>query len=999
MAQRWLEDYDKDNTTGLCELVNFVLKCTGCDLKVDNHDIDDPDNAPNKLTDLQEEYQSQNITDYPLIQKSKGSSFSRRQLESFFHDLIDTLHKSGTLYNDLPLYANIENWIVPLTSSPIRPFRHTSTVITLALISAFCEVMKDIDRNIGMTTRAKQQEEKGKKKAKDKIASYQAKITELEGHKEEVDKWIHELFDSTFVHKYRDIDPRIRADCAVALGSWIEICPDIFFDGQFLRYLGWLLSDQNHTVRHQVLAQFLRLYNKDDPDVGRLRAFTQRFRDRMVEIATRDSEVNIRVMAVDLLDSIRTIGLLEAEHIDAIGRLVFDVEAKVRKAVAPFFAANVEDAFENITEALGGAEGLEEALGEESVDDYDVPHSFWLKYKSIAQLLDEYDAEDEESGNVQYWNLLPSWSSVPSRYTIAAEVVYEGIEEVNERWPMLAGYLLYDVTTKQSAKKRKSQDPLELFKQRCNLTDKQERLLLEVLVVATRLCQAASIEAHTDKRSKNSKARAEEVEKAGEGARNVVTFLPRLLGKFGANPESAAIVLRMARYVSYNDIPEDSVEYETLLDDIGKQFLTHHDKNVLEEAISALLYACKHEELEEATLSKIQDLWEKVSANLHQSTRAKAPQLNMIADSVLKISKLTDISDPTGAFLRVPSKTKAREDPISLLELLIGLIETYTMTESSEAEAIVVGAAMAISKFYMWTVTSIQSKLAESSDEVPATAPHRQQFSSALVSFIEERPKADKARLAAISILLDTYTAFATLRKVHNTNGTTNGTEELITEISPEGQNAILRTFVTLENKFAKKSGKSLEDDMNEAVDEAPESDSEEDDEEEELDTEEQTQRDQQRNHEKLLLERAFCELSGKIVLALLARVLDASGSNKGVFRKRILKNKTKLGPNFKEVLAYIDGPKSKKQLKSKSKGVAAETAPAVQEVPAAEVTPAPPEEEDDEDEIEEVEEGDEEDLRRRELLTDLPEDEIEDDGADEDVANDNDDDDDIMGD
>ena len=996
VAQKWLEGYNENNTEGVCRLVNFVLKCTGCDLQVEEHDIDDPDNAPNKLTDLQEEYQSQSITDYPLIQKIKGNPFSRRELESFFHDLIDTIHRSGTLYDDKPLYPNIETWVVPMTSSPIRPFRHTATVIALALTSAFCEVMKDIDQNLVLTTRQKQQEEKGKKKAKDKIASYETKIAELEARKQEVDRWIRELFDSVFIHRYRDVDPKIRSDCIVALGSWVETCPDIFFEGTFLRYLGWLMSDQNHTVRHQVLGQFQRLYGKDEPDVGRLRAFTQRFRDRMVEIATRDSEIAIRATAVDLLGSVKELGLLEPDHIDTVGRLIFDADPKVRKAVAPFFASNVEDAYSNITEGLGGEEGLEDALGQEVENEYESPSATWLRYKSIAQLLDEYDAEDDDSEGAQNSDALTSWGTVPSRYRTAAEVVCEGISDVSGKWPMLAGYLLYDATTKQTTKKRKSQDPLELFKQRCNLTDKQEKLLLEVLVVAARLSQAEGVENNASKRAKKHKARnAEELAKAEQSTRMVVTLLPRLLRKFGANPLHAAIVLRMAQNVSFGELSEDSAEYESLLDDVGKQFLSHADRTVLDEATSALLYASKHQDLEDDTVTKINELWERVSANLRQNVQANSAQLDTIAGNVYKVLKLAEISDPRTAFTTTPGQTKSKNGSSSLLELLIGLIETYAMTEDANAEAVVVRSATAITRFYMWTVTTIHTMSATSVTLPLVQVPHRERFISALISFIQERHKTDGSRIAAINTLLDAHTVFTTLRQVQiEDEEAFTAAANLIQEISKEGQDLIYSTFTKLEKQFAKKAGKSLETELDDGVEDAPESDDDDDD-AEELDEEEQTQKDQHRQQERLLLERSLCELAGKLVLGILARVIDASGSDKGKIRKTLLRNKNKLGPNFKEVVSYLDGPpKSKKQAKPKSKPTAESRAP----LPAANHKAVPEVEEEEEDEIEDVEDGDDEDLRRRELLTDEAEDEIEEEHGNDEVAND-DVDDDIMGD
>jgi cohesin complex subunit SA-1/2 len=56
IAAAWLRRYEEDNTASMTDLVNCVLKSTGCDMKVTEDDINDPDNAANKINDLQEEY-------------------------------------------------------------------------------------------------------------------------------------------------------------------------------------------------------------------------------------------------------------------------------------------------------------------------------------------------------------------------------------------------------------------------------------------------------------------------------------------------------------------------------------------------------------------------------------------------------------------------------------------------------------------------------------------------------------------------------------------------------------------------------------------------------------------------------------------------------------------------------------------------------------------------------------------------------------------------------
>jgi len=49
---------------------------------------------------------------------------------------------------------------------------------------------------------------------------------------------------SVFVHRYRDVEAIIRAECIRELGLWITKYPDRFLDDIYLRYLGWQLSDK-----------------------------------------------------------------------------------------------------------------------------------------------------------------------------------------------------------------------------------------------------------------------------------------------------------------------------------------------------------------------------------------------------------------------------------------------------------------------------------------------------------------------------------------------------------------------------------------------------------------------------------------------------------------------------------------------------------------------------------------------------------------------------------
>lgn len=56
VATTWLTQYEADNTTSMADLINCILKCTGCELKITEDDVNDPDNIPSKLNEMQDEY-------------------------------------------------------------------------------------------------------------------------------------------------------------------------------------------------------------------------------------------------------------------------------------------------------------------------------------------------------------------------------------------------------------------------------------------------------------------------------------------------------------------------------------------------------------------------------------------------------------------------------------------------------------------------------------------------------------------------------------------------------------------------------------------------------------------------------------------------------------------------------------------------------------------------------------------------------------------------------
>jgi cohesin complex subunit SA-1/2 len=923
------------------------------------------------------------------------------------------MHETEVLYDDEALMENIHRWVASMSSSTLRPFRHTAATIALSVQSALVDVALVLDQRI---TSIEQQLAPGKKaKNKTKANEMQRNLDEANSNRETCGNIIRDFFDTVFVHRYRDVDPRIRTECVEALGSWILALPTVFMQPEYLRYLGWMLSDVVHTTRLEVLRQLARIFKRDAQQLGH---FIDRFRPRLVEMATKDSESSVRVGAIAVIDTLRAAGMLEPDELDSIGKLIFDSDLRIRKAVVNFFVACVQDSIDSKVDALGGSEVVEEVFGEDD-GDAESPRKEWINIKCLAENLAAYDAqleEEQESGLSHGLDVAADvlQAAVPeTRLSLAAQVLYEKVDEVNQ-WEMLTGYLLFDHTTSTKSKSRsksKANATEAAVKNAIAPDSSEESVLLEVLASAVKASLSQLSEAE---RNKKKAARAEIVETHEETALQLATAIPRLLNKFGADPSTATIVLRMEHFLDldvFQQLRQDSAQYEKLLDEISTQFNRHSDKRVLAEATVALLHARQYEELEEMTDSRLSVLWENAITSLRGfdkecelSARGNLDDngLRDLSTVLMKISKLASVSDCVDV---LEAEGRSADSSASAIDILADIVQRGKFEREDEdlddLEDEVASFAIKCCQFYfMWKIRGI-SKLLQSGAGIPdnvldGLAVLRSKVYRNLVATFSSRAAIDEIRLFAAGSLCDLYILFASLRSATESFGSAalSGSSSqskvgrLISQIDPDLVPELISVFDAAERSYAKKAKKVLnepsEDD--DPIDELPE-----DDDEEEYDLTKE-----ERIAAELKAEKGLCELTGKYVLAITAKVLDDLGPHRTKLRKRMLRNHTKLGPNFKEVLAYLDEKKILAEL-SREKGKKTQRA-AKGKAPAKSSELVIDDDEEDPFEDGEPEEGSMEDLRRRELLDD----DVEEGGEEEEDErpNTNDaDDDDVLGD
>jgi cohesin complex subunit SA-1/2 len=91
-----------------------------------------------------------------------------------------------------------------------------------------------------------------------------------------------------------------------------------------------------------------------------------------------------------------------------------------------------------------------------------------------------------------------------------------------------------------------------------------------------------------------------------------------LIHRFGSKAETAAEIIRLVQFVKLDKYAElrqlDALE--SLLEDVGKQFLNHTDSNVFKQVSSSFLHAQKFDGLERVTESKLVELQDEVVDDL-----------------------------------------------------------------------------------------------------------------------------------------------------------------------------------------------------------------------------------------------------------------------------------------------------------------------------------------------------------------------------------------------
>ncbi|XP_063248531.1 cohesin subunit SA-2-like isoform X2 [Prinia subflava] len=564
----WVEAYKQDRNVALLDLINFFIQCSGCQGMVTAEMFQSlyKKDVMRKMTETFDketglQYKKfmaypwiltvtwpvdMDNEDYPLIRTGPYWKKFKANFCEFIAVLVQQCQCS-ILYDNY-LMDTIISVLTGLADSMVRAFRHTSTLAAMKLLTAVVSVHLNLDVNKHNAQRLYEVEKKriSGKRTSYRLDQLERKRKEYEHKLLEIQNMMNAIFKGTFLNRYRDVIPEIRATCVEEIGCWIKTYPDAFLNDSYLKYVGWMLYDKQAEVRLKCLLGLQGIYSRKEL-VSRMDLFTNRFKDRIVSMPLdKDHEVAVQAMKLLMLMSQNCEDVLSAEDCEMLYQFVYATHRPLAVAAGEFlYKRLLSHEGDKEVQPKGGKFGA-------STDQLKRLIHFFLEselHKHVAYLVD----------SLWEWagKFLKDWECMTT-------LLLKNAEEVGEA-----------------------------------LSDAQESALIEIILATVR--EAA--EGHPPvgrgaaKKILSVKEKKIQLEDCTKITEHFIMVLPQLLAKYSTNAQKVANLLQIPQYYNLDVYSTGRLEkhLDALLREIKDIVAKHSDMSVLEASSRTYNVLCREE--------------------------------------------------------------------------------------------------------------------------------------------------------------------------------------------------------------------------------------------------------------------------------------------------------------------------------------------------------------------------------------------------------------------
>ncbi|KAF5175680.1 Cohesin subunit sa-3 [Thalictrum thalictroides] len=330
----WVEQYEKNPKPAMVELLMMLFEACGAKYCL-NEDFLDETDVDDVVVALVELARKGEVEDYHSSKRKELKNF-KENLVLFWDNMVIEC-QNGPLFDKI-LFEKCMDYIVALSCSPPRVYRQVASLVGLQLVASFITISNTLGAQ-RETTQRQLNAEKKKNNEGPRVESLNKRLSMTHEKITVMEDMMRKLFTGLFVHRYRDIDPEIRTTCINSLGVWILSYPSLFLQDLYLKYLGWTLNDKNAGVRKSSILALQSLYEVDD-NVASLTLFTERFLNRMIELAD-DIDTSVAVCAIGLIKQLLRHKLLSDDDLGPLYDLLIVEATEIRRAIGALVYDNL----------------------------------------------------------------------------------------------------------------------------------------------------------------------------------------------------------------------------------------------------------------------------------------------------------------------------------------------------------------------------------------------------------------------------------------------------------------------------------------------------------------------------------------------------------------------------------------------------------------------------------------------------------------------------------
>ncbi|KAI8067787.1 STAG domain-containing protein [Gongronella butleri] len=619
----WVQQYTQDQSSALQDLINFVIRCTGCRMAVTKDAFESEDLTVDALQELQEELAKLEVHEYPITSKAAVHKHFKPNLVRFFQVLIESC-QHDILYDET-LISTLQSWLITMSSSVYRPFRHTSTVIALKIMTSLCQLADNVHKELSTMTRQFRAEEnkRGGARNSNKLQLLRKRLQAVSQKQHALVEHIQDFFASLFAHRVRDVESVIRSECLRELGQWLVVFPSHFADNDHFRYLGWSLNDPMAGPRSESLKMISKVF-KVETVGNRMESFLTRFMDRLVEMAMYDVDLNTRVHAIVLCHQIfeQHPGWISPEHQASLVSLLQSAQPRIRKAIAPWIKTSIEkDLFLPSVEQVEGALSTLSVGSTTNVGGHALrtpaTHASpavkrpWVAFKSIAAYLasridggdDDESAMDDDNDNDT--DARDQWALNPKNTAL----IFNSVDALWSHVHHLPDYqALADFLTRDHSNDSNS-DAIDAYQ----LTEKEETILVHVFTECLRLL------------TKKKKDEAQVEIQRNDISNHLVQSLPKLLSKYRGDTCRLIQLVQVPPLMNVNVYLEMRIEdsYKELLQQLCVIYTTMTHPELLKQCALAIQHLTKTTFMSDVSQPIINELQFEVIGQLRDACQGK----------------------------------------------------------------------------------------------------------------------------------------------------------------------------------------------------------------------------------------------------------------------------------------------------------------------------------------------------------------------------------------